>query len=105
MSECLTVDLNHEYSPLFLQIVNRKIQRCLLDIDKFSEEFAYAIQLRHKVVIRELKKLRGEARRNFAENEVNANSHLEDLTSHLLDDAKSEVIQLKRNEAAVKRYR
>lgn len=105
MSEGFTVDLNHQHSPLFLRIVNWRIQQYLLDIDRFSEEFAYATQLRHKVVIREIKKLRGEARRNFVENELNANRYLEDLTSRLLHDAKSEVIKLKRNEPAVKRYR
>ena len=105
MSEGLTVDLNHQHSPLFLRIVNWRIQQYLLDIDRFSEEFAYATQLRHKIVLRELKKLSGEVRRNFVENELNVNRDLEDLTSRLLHDAKSEVIQLKRNEAAVKRYR
>ena len=105
MSEGFTVDLNHQHSPLFLRIVNWRIQQYLLDIDRFSEEFAYATQLRHKIVLRELKKLSGEVRRNFVENELNVNRDLEDLTSRLLHDAKSEVIQLKRNEAAVKRYR
>ena len=56
MSEGFTVDLNHQHSPLFLRIVNWRIQQYLLDIDRFSEEFAYATQLRHKVVIREIKK-------------------------------------------------
>ena len=105
MSEVLIIKLDHEHTPLFLRLVHRKIQHSLLDIDTFSQEFAYLAELRHRIVIRQLGKLSGEAKQAFAEKEVDANNVLEERTSCLLNEAKSEVIQFKRNEAAVKRYK
>jgi hypothetical protein len=99
--------LNHEYTPLFLQAVNAELSACLSsDIEAFStERFRYLSQIRHKVVVRALSRLEGDAKKAFSRNEIAINQKLEELAQGLLENAKDEAVKFSRGRAAVKKYK
>ncbi|MDO6568452.1 hypothetical protein Q4561_15380 [Alteromonas sp. 1_MG-2023] len=99
--------LSHTNTPLFLQAVNAKLSACLLleNSDFSTSDFQSLIALRHKVVIRELKRLNDAERKVFAQKEMIINQKLEELAQGLLDNAKEEAFKFSRGRAAVKKYK
>ena len=91
-------ELNHSYTPLFLKTLNRHIIQCLNDEegDNTFPELLRCIEIRHKVIIRELERLSGDARKEFAKNESEIQAHLDNMANKLLE--------FKRAKAALKRY-
>jgi len=99
--------LNHSETPLFLQAVNAELAACLsLGNEEFStERFRHLSQIRHKVVVRALRRLNGDKKTQFAKKEFEINQKLEELAQGLLENAKKEAVQFSRGRAAVKKYK
>ena len=99
--------LNHELTPLFLQVVNAELATCLSSAtEEFStERFRYLSQVRHKVVVRALLRLEENQRASFSKNEILINQKLEELAHGLLENAKKEAVNFSRGRAAVKKYK
>tara|TARA_B100000965_G_scaffold372562_1_gene362336 strand:+ start:3832 stop:4146 length:315 start_codon:yes stop_codon:yes gene_type:complete len=99
--------LNHSDTPLFLQAVNAELAACLSSSsDTFStERFRYLSQIRHKVVVRALRRLDGDKKSKFAKEELEINQKLAELAQGLLDNAKREAVKFSRGRAAVKKYK
>lgn len=104
MGDDRKICLNHTYSPLFLSLVNSKIEEELRSTDKESTALPRLASIRHKLVTREISKLTGEPKQRFVRLELEQNKRLELSTLQLLEEAKDEVINLKRAKNAVKRY-
>ena len=99
--------LNHELTPLFLQVVNAELATCLSSAtEEFStERFRYLSQVRHKVVTRALLRFDCDKKIAFSKNEIKINQKLEELAQGLLDNAKKEAVNFSRGRAAVKKYK
>lgn len=99
--------LNHCETPPFLQAVNTELAACLSSSsEEFStERFRYLSQIRHKVVVRALRRLDGDKKTKFAKEELEINQKLEELAQGLLDNAKKEAVNFSRGRAAVKKYK
>ena len=99
-------ELNHSYTPLFLTILNRHIIQCLNDEegDNTFPELLRCIEIRHKVIIRELERLSGDERKEFAKNESEIQAHLDKMANKLLRAYKDKLLEFKRAKAALKRY-
>ena len=99
--------LNHTHTPLLLQAVNNALTACLSSGNKeFStERFRRLSETRHKVVVRALKRLSGDEKSSFVQNELKVNQMLEELAQSLLNGAKQEAVKFSRGRAAVKKYK
>lgn len=99
--------LNHCETPPFLQAVNTELAACLSSSrEEFStERFRYLSQIRHKVVVRALRRLDDDSKSKFAKEELEINQKLEELAQGLLDNAKKEAVKFSRGRAAVKKYK
>lgn len=99
--------LDHEYTPPFLKAVNAALAACLSsEPEKLStERFKHLSTVRHKVVIRNLSRLKDNERKAFSEKEVVINQKLEELAQGLLKKSKEEAVQFSRGRAAVKKYK
>ena len=99
-------DLNHSYSPLFLRILNKHIIDSLVE-EEGDDEFAtlsHLITIRHKIILRELKRLPHEERKDFAWNEKAVQLQLDDMANKLLKAYKDKLLEFTRAKAALKRY-
>ena len=99
--------LDHCETPPFLQAVNTELAACLSSSSEefSSERFRYLSQIRHKVVVRALRRLDGDKKTKFAKEELEINQKLEELAQGLLDNAKKEAVNFSRGRAAVKKYK
>lgn len=100
-------NLNHTYTPVFLQVVNSQLTTCLAASGEHfsSDRFYYLTEVRHKVVLRELSRLNGQQRKLFAEKEHINNQQLEEVAQALLLSAKAEAVKFSRGRSAVKKYK
>jgi hypothetical protein len=105
MDDDREICLTHTLTPPFLSLVNTKIKEELGGSDNQLTALLRLVSIRHKLVTREIGQLTGERRQRFVTLELEHNKRLEVLTLQLLEEAKSEVINLKRAKHAVKRYK
>ncbi len=105
MDDDRRICLNNTSSPLFLSLVNSKIEEELRSTNSELTALLRLVSIRHKLVTREISKLTEEHRQQFVTLELEQNKRLEVFTLQLLEEAKSEVINLKRANHAVKRYK
>ena len=105
MDDDRKICLIHTSSPLFLSLVNSKIEEELRGTDGELTALLRLVSIRHKLVSREIIKLTGERKQKCIAQELEQNKRLEVCTLQLLEEAKSEVINLKRAKYAVKRYK
>lgn len=99
-------DLNHSHTPLFLRILNKHIIDSLVE-EEGDDEFStlsHLISIRHKIILRELKRLPEEERKEFARNENDVQRHLDDMANKLLKAYKDKLLEFTRAKAALKRY-
>lgn len=105
MNDDHSICLNHSLTPVFLRVINNRIESTLVSDDDQSALLLKLVVLRHKLVIRELNKITAEFKQQFVTFELKRNKRLEEISSSLRNDAKNEVIKLKRAKQAVERYK
>tara|TARA_A200000113_G_scaffold203193_2_gene198118 strand:+ start:1584 stop:1901 length:318 start_codon:yes stop_codon:yes gene_type:complete len=105
MHDDAQIVLNHDFTPPFLSLVNDRIEDLLQGGEVETAFLFKLVSLRHKLVVRELKNARLKNKQQFVKCEIECNKKLENITYRLRDEAKSEVINLKRANHAVKRYK
>lgn len=106
MTDNIAPDLSHSHTPLFLRVLNRYIIKSLVE-EEGDDEFStlsHLITVRHKVILRELKRLPYEERKKFARNENEVQSHLDDMANKLLHAYKNKLLEFARAKTALKRY-
>lgn len=97
--------LTHSLTPTFLRLINDKINAELQSQDSNTESLYFLMVLRHKLILREINRLSGKQRKSFVTLEMEKNKRLELDISKLHQEAKSQVIKLKRADNAIKRYK
>ncbi|MBM88324.1 hypothetical protein [Alteromonas sp.] len=97
--------LTHDLTPPFLSLVNDKLAALLKEVEVETAFLLRLVSLRHKLVVRELNRARLKNKKQFVKSEIECNKQLESITYRLREEAKSEVISLKRASHAVKRYK
>ena len=86
--------LNHRFTPLFLQKLNTELESCLTaEKEDFSDEkLKQLIALRHRIVIRELKRTSASDSAPFAANELEVNKYIDDLIQNYRLDVKTDIV-------------
>ena len=99
------IALTHDLTTPFLSLVNDKIE-ALFQEEEVETAFLFKlVALRHKLVVRELNRVWLKNKHKFVESEIECNKQLESITYRLREEAKNEVINLRRANHAVKRYK
>lgn len=100
------ITLNHKDTPIFLKMVNAQLVNCIETLgEDYSERLRVISELRHKVVIRTLSRLKGEDAKRFAKEEFETNQQIVKLAQALLQNAKLDAVKLFRGREAVKKYK
>lgn len=99
------IALTHELTTPFLSLVNDKIESLFEEEEVETASLFKLVALRHKLVFRELNRVRLKNKQEFVKFEIESNKQLASIAYSLREEAKSEVINLKRANHAVKRYK
>ena len=99
------IALTHDLTPKYLALVNEKIEALLQEEVVKTAFLVKLVALRHKLVVRELNRVRLKNKQEFVKFEIESNKQLASIAYSLREEAKSEVINLKRANHAVKRYK
>jgi hypothetical protein len=105
MNDDAHIALTHDLTPPFLSVVNDKIEALLQESEVETAFLFKLVALRHKLVVRELNKAHLKNKQQFVKSEIECNKQLEYITYRLREEAKNEVINVKRANHAVKRYK
>ena len=99
--------LNHDFTPLFLRKLNTDLANCLAveERNKLEDKLVRLMVLRHRLVVRELKRLPASTLPSFAENELNVNQYLEEVVRDFQSQVKKEIVDFFRAQKAAKRYK
>ncbi len=105
MYDDVHIALTHKLTTPFLSLVNDKVEALFEEEEVETAILFKLVALRHKLVVRELNRVRLINKQEFVKFEIECNRQLESITYSLREQAKSEVINLKRANHAVKRYK
>jgi hypothetical protein len=100
-------NLNHAFTPLFLRKLNTDLAKYLAieERNESEDKLVRLMALRHRLVVRELKRLPASTLSSFAENELNVNRYLDKVVRDFQSQVKKEIVGFTRAQKAAKSYK
>ena len=99
--------LNHAFTPPFLRKLNADLASYLAveERNESEDKLVRLMALRHRLVVRELKRLTASTLPSFAKNELNVNKYLEEVVRDFQSQVKKEIVGFSRAQKAAKSYK